>query len=1029
MFKGPQQSLEALVQSSPLAVLELNLEGEVELWNGSAERIFGWAEGEVLGRANPSLPPGNMLEHEGDLLQVLAGSTIHGKEVRRLCKDGRCLDAKLWAAPIHNQQNKVSGILAILEDISEQKENDRKLRAFQTRQEEIKAELQRNEERMRLALDTAKIGYWDWNLVTGEMAWSQTASRQMGLPENSPKSFEIFMSVVHPDDRKAVREAVEGAVHCDAAVEVPYRMLLPDGSVHWRSLTGRAFYDTAGIPMRVVGIAMDIDSRKAAEDRLQLQSAALQAAANSIVITDSNGTILWANQAFSQLTGYAPDEVLGNNPRLLKSGAHDRAFYTKLWATITSGNTWQGEITNRRKDGTVYTEEMTITPVHVGKGGITHYVAIKQDITLRKIAEDRLRQAEEKYRTIFEDAVIGIFQFTPEGQPVSVNRALARMHGYDSPEQFMMEVQNVDQLLADLDALQRFRKVLEEDLAVHSADLEIRCKDGSKKWVLAFVRVVRDAAGKPVLHEGMIQDISARKQMEHLLLEKAALEEQLTMVVGMVPGAIFSFLMRPDGSATIPFASSRLRDVLGSPTDTVEMDAAPLLAMIHPDDRAGVQASITHSFQKLTLLREEFRVNHPKRGTVWVEVNCLPERQQDDSVLWHGFVLDVTERRRLESQLRQVQRMEAIGRLAAGIAHDFNNMMSVVIGYSDVIADTLPPSDPSLSRISQIKDAAHRASALTRQLLAFGRLQARDPIVMNLNAHIAEAANLLRRLLGEDIQLLVLPEQNLWSVNADPSQIDQILMNLAINAKDAMPDGGELAIETCNVNLADSYTKLHPGMLPGAYVMISIADTGVGMSPEVVPKIFEPFFTTKQAEKGTGLGLCTVYGIVKQSGGFIGVCSELGVGTTFKIYLPRVGGLTKAPTPKGEDLKAGPIGPKTILLVEDEPALREIAKLRLQGFGCTVLEASDGPEAIRIAEEETGSIDLLLTDVVMPGMNGRELADRLRQKTPWLKVLFSSGYNDETIFRTGCLAPGAHFIRKPYTRMDLEHKLRKIFAP
>ncbi|MGA3128852.1 MAG: PAS domain S-box protein, partial [Candidatus Korobacteraceae bacterium] len=265
MFKGPQQSPGALVQFSPLAVLELNSDGKIERWNGSAERIFGWAESEVLGRANPSLAPGDTLEYGGDLLRVLAGSTIDGKEVRRLHKDGRCLEAKLWAAPIRNQQNEISGILTILEDITDKKENERKLREFQTRREEIKSKFQASEERMRLALDMSNIGCWDWNVVTGEMAWSHTASRQMGLPEDSPTSLKIFVHSVHPDDRKAISEALERALTCNTAVEVPYRILWPDGSLHWRSLTGRAFHDPSGTPARVVGIAMDIENRKAAE--------------------------------------------------------------------------------------------------------------------------------------------------------------------------------------------------------------------------------------------------------------------------------------------------------------------------------------------------------------------------------------------------------------------------------------------------------------------------------------------------------------------------------------------------------------------------------------------------------------------------------------------------------------------------------------------------------------------------------------------------------------------------------------------
>jgi PAS domain S-box-containing protein len=379
----------------------------------------------------------------------------------------------------------------------------------------MEAQLQRNEERMRLAFDAAKIGCLDWNLVTGEMVWSATGSRQMGLPEDSPTSFEMFMNSVHPDDRKAIQETVESAVRDDKSHAVPYRMLWPDGSLHWRSVTGRVFHDNTGRPVRMVGIGMDLDDNKAADERLLLQAAALQAAANSIVITDDKGTILWTNRAFSQLTGYAPEEVLGNNPRLLKSGEQDSAFYANLWRTITSGNTWHGEVTNRRKDGSLYTEEMTITPVHSGSDEITHYVAIKQDVTSRKIAEDRLRQAEAKYRSIFEDAVIGIFQVTPEGRPVSINRALARMHGYDSPEQLMAEVSNVErQLFVDPNALQEFGRVLEKDRAVHSVEFEIYRNDGSKKWISTNVRAVSDADGKVVLHEGTVEDITQRKAAE-----------------------------------------------------------------------------------------------------------------------------------------------------------------------------------------------------------------------------------------------------------------------------------------------------------------------------------------------------------------------------------------------------------------------------------------------------------------------------------------------------------------------------------
>ena len=514
MFDSPEHSLRALVRFSPLAIVEVNTHRKVKLWNPAAERMLGWAESEVLGEEYPSVPSESRAEYEADVLHLLAGGTIQGKEVRRQRKDGRQLAVRLWAAPIRNEQTEITGITAILEDITNQKESERKLGASQAREEDMEAQLQRSEERMRLAFDAAKIGCWDWDLVTSKMVWSATGSRQMGLPEDAATGFEIFMSSVHHEDRKAIEETIETIVHDTKSHTVPYRMFWPDGSLHWRSVTGRALYDNTGRPVRMIGVGMDLDDSKAANDQLLLQAAALQAAANSIVITDKTGTILWTNQAFSKLTGYASEEALGQNPRLLKSGQQDSAFYENLWVTIAAGKTWQGEVINRRKDGSLYTEEMTITPVRIGSGEITHYVAIKQDITARKIAEDRLRRAEEKYRSIFEDAVVGIFQTTPEGRLVSINRALARMHGYDSPEQLMAEVSDAGQLFVDPKAMQELARLLKKDRVLHSFQYEVYSKDGSKKWILANARAVCDADGNVVLHEGTVEDITERKAAE-----------------------------------------------------------------------------------------------------------------------------------------------------------------------------------------------------------------------------------------------------------------------------------------------------------------------------------------------------------------------------------------------------------------------------------------------------------------------------------------------------------------------------------
>jgi CheY-like chemotaxis protein len=371
--------------------------------------------------------------------------------------------------------------------------------------------------------------------------------------------------------------------------------------------------------------------------------------------------------------------------------------------------------------------------------------------------------------------------------------------------------------------------------------------------------------------------------------------------------------------------------------------------------------------------------------------------------------------------------MEAVGRLAGGVSHDFNNIMGIVLGYSDLIAETLSPSDLNLPRIMKIKDAAQRASALIRQLLAFSRLQVFAPTLMDLNVSITHLAEMLPRLLGEDIRLTLSLDRNLWTVKADPSQIDQVLLNLSVNARDAMPHGGKLVIETHNVELDESCSTMHPDVTLGPFAMICVSDTGTGISSEAMPRIFDPFFTTKEMGKGTGLGLSTVYGIVRQSGGFISVDTKVPGGTTFKIYLPRQCGMAPVAIPKRENARPKTVGSKRILLAEDDAALREIVSIQLEELGYTVLAASNGREALRMAEKQEGPIDLLLTDVVMPGMNGRQLADRLKQKIPALKVLFVSGYSGDVILREGSLEPGAYFVHKPITKMALDEKLRSIF--
>jgi PAS domain S-box-containing protein len=399
----------------------------------------------------------------------------------------------------------------------------------------------------------------------------------------------------------------------------------------------------------------------------------------------------------------------------------------------------------------------------------------------------------------------------------------------------------------------------------------------------------------------------------------------------------------------------------------------------------------------------------------------------DGGVVFELFAEDITERRALEQQLRQSQKMEAVGRLAGGIAHDFNNLLMVISGYSEFLLERLA-GEPSLRAPAQeIASAADRASSLTRQLLAFSRKQMLAPKIVNLNNVVNENLKMLTRMIGEDIDLVMVPTPSLWPVRADAGQIEQVIMNLAVNARDAMPSGGKLTIETSNVTLDEEYARYHAPLHPGDYVMIAFSDTGVGMDAETQSHIFEPFFTTK-GPKGTGLGLSTVYGIIKQSGGYIWVYSEAGRGSTFKIYLPRVAGTLEMVAPVAAQLEPHAVEPgkETVLLVEDEANLRYLTRQYLEKQGYRVVEAADGAVAMQIAVAHEGVIHLLLTDVIMPGMNGRELAQRISEIRPNVKILYMSGYTENVVGHNGMLDADVRLLQKPFNLRDLKSKVREV---
>ncbi len=680
----------------------------------------------------------------------------------------------------------------------------------------------------------------------------------------------------------------------------------------------------------------------------------------------------------------------------------------------------------------ISTDDHSIAPLPVARQDEVGQMvaAFNHLLEIVAVREDNLKERNELIRQLLQNTDQGIYGIDLDGNCTFINWAAATMLGYESEDCIG---RNMHDLIHHSYSCGVPYPV--ENCPIFSARLTGEgCQiDDEILWRSDGTFFQAEYSSYPIFENGMVNgvvvtfsDITERKLAEQRLLES---EIRYRDLVENVPAAFYMFSTKRGGL----FYSRQVEKIFGYSLENFYENPVLWNNSIHPDDASIVESAIGKLFETGEQEFEiEYRVRAKNGAWVWIRDSSFHTIVSEDEIIVHGFAQDIShvkhaevEKISLETQLQQAQKMESVGRLAGGIAHDFNNMLTVISGYSNLGVMKADPSSPLLKYFEEILKTSERSAELTHQLLAFARKQAITPTVIDLNEAVMGMFKMLQRLIGEDIHLNLQPASKLWTVNVDPSQIDQILANLCVNARDAIIDVGTVTIETENITIGKDYCATHIDALPGEYVRISVSDNGSGINQETLDHIFEPFFTTKERGEGTGLGLATVFGIVKQNKGFIEVCSEVGKGTTFKIHIPRhEGAETVAKSEMSPEQL--PCGTEVILIVEDDPAILEMSALNLSMLGYTVLQADSPDKAIRLAEEHAGKIRLVMTDVIMPGMNGRSLADKLKNSFPELACLFMSGYTADIIGQHGVLDSDVHFIQKPFSLPNLAKKIREV---
>lgn len=898
---------------------------------------------------------------------------------------------------------------------------ERELKEAANREGRRRAEkdLEQNKLRLQIALQAAGMGVWEINVRTGAAYLSPECFQILGL-----KSFDgtadSFCRLIYPAGGPGQENLVESAASHHGSLNTEVEVKRPDGSTAWLAINGLLHEDPEGNPTVLTGTIQCISERKNRESSLRESEenlrAIIQASTQYVWTAKRDGANRGVFDFFAKLSGQKVDSVEGV---LAVMHPEDRDIALREWKdALEHKRPFSMIIRFLTTDGDYCSLSTRSVPVFNADGTFRQWIGTCNDITKRMLAEQALVRSEFELKIVSDTVPTEIWKIDRDLNVLFLNDKAAEY--YSRPKNALLGRNLVE--LCGADAVERAKGELERVLAGESFVVERTpiSRDSSLFYRYHYVPHLSESGDVIAFFQFIVDLTEIKKNADDL----SKSEKRFRSLVNATAQIVWT----SDAEGTIASALTPEGEVVEPEGDLMEK----WIERLHPDDKERVLDEYYHSIRTMQRFKSEYRM-YSNDGTYhYFVARGTPVLENDGSVReWVGTLTDITrsknseeELRRSEEQLRQAQKLESVGRLAGGIAHDFNNMLTAINGYSDLTLRRLDENDPLRRNIEEIKKAGERSAALTQQLLAFSRRTILQMKILDLNQIVSDSVVMFQRLIGEDIEIVTVLNPDIPRLRADSGQPAQMILNLVVNARDAMPSGGTITIETESVNVDEALaSRMHAAT--GTYVLLSVKDNGLGIEEEIIQQIFEPFFTTKELGKGTGLGLSTVYGIVNQLHGFIDVKSTVGVGTTFDVYLPAV----VAPEKQSELLPANSEyqrGTETILLVEDEELVRNLSREVLEACGYKVIEANDGLQALELCRAKRLDIDLLLTDIVMPLMSGRELAQRIQQLFPKIRILFTSGYTEDGVVRRGIRESEMNFIQKPFTFDELSGKVRKI---